>query len=129
MNEFRAVVFLAMAMSLSSAVVAGEQKGELSEDRALDVLLNRIQHDHLYDDSHLPECLHYYAEDTTDKYVDFAIREKHDGKKCKGAIEVEPIVDRFRIDRHSQVITWFDVAKDRYEPYQGVLKDRGLVTP
>ncbi len=127
MNKFRVFVFLAGAMSLSVAVAA-ERKDGLSEDRALDVLLDRIHHDHLYD-SHLPQCLHYYAEDTTDKYVEFAIREKHDGKKCKGAIEVEPIVDRFRIDRHSQVITWFDVANDRYEPYQRVFKDRGLVTP
>jgi len=98
-------------------------KSPLNEEKAFDMLAKQIQKDKLYDSWTSMSCLSFVTEETTKGYFDFAIREKHEGK-CPGDPNTEPIVDRFRVNRITGKIQWFDPVEGEYKPYKAVLKGR-----
>jgi hypothetical protein len=96
----------------------------LTERQALDVLVSRIKMDKVYD-SWAPNlsCLLFLTEEKANNYFDFAIREKH-GDGCPGDPNTVPIVDRFRVNRVTKSIQWYDPAEDELRPYKTMLKLR-----
>jgi hypothetical protein len=113
---------LALLLTCLIASTAGA-KSLLTEEQAFDTLFKQIQKDKLYDSWTKLDCLSFVTEETTKSYFDFAIREKHDDK-CPGDPNISPIVDRFRVNRITGKIQWFDPLDGEYKPYKAVLKKR-----
>lgn len=101
--------------------VLGEN--QLTEQQALDILVGHIQKDKLYDSWTTLSCLYFLPEENTKEYFDIGIYEKHGGK-CPGDPNTSPVVDRFRVDRSSSKIQWYEPTEGEYLPYKAVLKAR-----
>jgi hypothetical protein len=101
-------------------VLAGKQ---LTELQALDILTAQIRKDKLYAGWTSLSCLSFMTEVKTKDHFDFAIHEKHGGK-CPGDPNTAPIVDRFRVNRLTGKILWYDVTAGEFLPYGAVLKTR-----
>ena len=101
-----------------------DTNGRLTERQALDVLIARIKMDKVYE-SWAPNlsCLLFLTEEKAKNYFDFAIREKH-GDGCPGDPNTAPIVDRFRVNRVTKNIQWYDPVEDELRPYKTMLKLR-----
>jgi hypothetical protein len=113
---------LALLLACLIASPAGA-KSPLNEEQAFDTLARQIQKGKLYDSWTSMSCLSFIIEETTKSYFDFAIREKHDAK-CQGDPNTASIVDRFRVNRITGKIQWFDPVEGEYKPYKAVLKSR-----
>lgn len=83
----------------------------------------QIQKDKLYDSWTTLSCLLFFTEEKTKDHFDFAIREKHGGQ-CAGDPNTSPIVDRFRVDRLTKNIQWYEPVEGEFLPYRVVLKAR-----
>jgi hypothetical protein len=118
--SFMLFVLMVTVFSYSN-VLAGKK---LTERQALDILAARILKDKLYD-SWAPNlsCLLFFTEEKANDHFDFAIREKHGGK-CPGDPNTAPIVDRFRVNRSTKIIQWYDPTEGELVPYEAVLKAR-----
>lgn len=75
------------------------------------------------------ECILFFTEDHNTenhnpKQLTFALREKHDDK-CGGDPQLAPTInDRYRINRLSKKIEWYDVIEDEFRPYSEAVKSR-----
>jgi len=114
------LLFLLMALFVAFPANA---KNPLDEEHALDVLVSRIQADKLYDSWTSLSCLSFFTEEKTKKFFDFAIHEKHGGK-CPGDPNTSPVVDRFRVNRLTHKIEWYEPIEGELKPYRAVLKLR-----
>ena len=103
--------------------VASDPTNPMSESDALELLSQAIKRDSLYSAWTKMECLRFFMEETTEKYFEFAIREKHEGT-CPGDPITQPIVDRFQVYRSTKKILWYDVVNDEYVAYKHVLEYR-----
>jgi len=63
------------------------------------------------------------TEEKAEDYFDFAIHEKHGGG-CPGDSNTSPVVDRFRVNRLTKKIQWYEPAQGELRPYGAVLKAR-----
>ena len=108
-----------------SNIQAGNQ---LTEQQALDTFVEQIKKDKLYDKRFTFSCLLIITEETTENYFDFAVHEKHGGE-CQGDPNTSPILDRFRINRITKEIQWYDVVEDGFAPYSAMLLKRNLEEP
>jgi hypothetical protein len=108
-----------------SNILAGNQ---VTEKQALDTLEEQIKKDKLYDNRLTFSCLLFITEETTENYFDFAVHEKHGGE-CQGDPNTSPIVDRFRINRITKEIQWYDVVEDGFVPYGTMLSARNDEMP
>lgn len=109
-------------MALFTAMPAGA--GKLLDERgALDVLVSQIRKDRLYDSWTSLACLFFMTEARTNAYFEFAVHEKHGGA-CPGDPVTAPVVDRFRVNRATNKIEWFEPAEGRLLPYRAVLMFR-----
>ena len=118
-SVFSLGLFLLLAVMVPGSNV--EAKTPLTEKQALNHLISRIQKDKLYDSWTTLSCLSILVEEKTKQYFDIAIREKHD-ERCPGDPLTAPIVDRFRVDRSTGKIQWYDPVDGDLHPYEGVLK-------
>jgi hypothetical protein len=82
-------------------------KAKLSEDQALKVLLSSIEDDALYGINPDMSCLSVFAEERDKEYFDFSVRQSRGGK-CPGDGNASPKIDRFRVDRSTKKIQWYD---------------------
>lgn len=98
-------------------------KNPLDEAKAFDVLVSRIQKDRLYDRWTSLACLSFVKEGEGKNYYDIAIHEKHGGG-CPGDPNTAPVVDRFRVNKLTGRIQWYDPAEGRFLPYKDVLRGR-----
>lgn len=115
------ILFLSLIVVFPySNVLAGNQ---LTEQQALDILVSQIQRDKLYDSWTTLSCLSFMTEEKTKDHFDFAIFEKHGGQ-CAGDPNTSPIVDRFRVDRLTKKIQWYEPVEGEFLPYRAVLKAR-----
>jgi hypothetical protein len=101
---------------------AYSQPGKLDKTAAGKLLVQKVENDSLYASWTTIQCLRFILEGSTSLHFDFAIRERHDGK-CPGDPAVDPIVDRFRIDRGTGRILWYD-PDGNYVPYARVKQSR-----
>ena len=102
---------------------AESQQRKLDETAAATLLVRKVQDDALYASWTTIECLRFILEGTTSQNFDFAVRERHDGK-CPGDPAVEPIVDRFRINRTTGEVSWYEAANGEYVAYARVRQQR-----
>jgi len=115
------MLFLSLLITFPcSNVLAGKQ---LTEQQALDILTAQIQKDKLYDSWTTLSCLLFSTEEKTKDHFDFAIREKHGGQ-CASDPNTSPIADRFRLDRLTKKIRWYEPGEGEFLPYRAVLKAR-----
>jgi hypothetical protein len=90
--------------------------GGLNEDAALKILLRTLEQDHVYAKRISLDCVTFETEETTRIYFEFALREKHAGK-CAGDPDTSPVIDRYRVNRASGKIEWFNAVDDNWQPY------------
>jgi hypothetical protein len=102
--------FLLLVLLVNMPAIAS---GPLDEVHALNILVAQVQKNKLYDSWTSLACLSFVTEEKTKKFIDFAILEKHGGK-CPGDPNTSPVVDRFRVNRLTHKIEWF-------EPMEGEL--------
>jgi hypothetical protein len=114
-----ASLFLLIVLPCSTAFA----ENRLTEHQALDIVMARVQKDHLYDSWTTASCLSFEVEGKTKVYIDIAIHEKHGGQ-CPGDPDTSPIVDRFRVHRMTKRIKWYKPAEGEFQSYSAVLKSR-----
>jgi hypothetical protein len=107
------------AMALLSPVAVHARPGthpSLTQDAALNLLLQTLKRDNLYAGRISLGCISFIAEEKSDAYFEFVLREIHNSK-CGGDPNVSPVVDRYRVYRASGKIKSFDPVNDRWRPY------------
>jgi len=120
------ILLITLLILLPNAnILAGNQ---LTEQQALDILADQFKKDKLYEGRITISCLLFITEEATEKYFDFAVREKHGGE-CPGDPNTSPIVDRFRINRMTKEIQWYDVLDADFVPYNTMLSTRNEEEP
>jgi hypothetical protein len=112
--------FLLLVLLVNMPAIAS---GPLDEVHALNILVAQVQKNKLYDSWTSLACLSFVTEEKTKKFIDFAILEKHGGK-CPGDPNTSPVVDRFRVNRLTHKIEWFEPIEGELKPYRAVLKFR-----
>lgn len=117
--EFRLITAAVIAAILISPIVvrAGSRSHPLSEDAALELLERTLKRNHVYEKRISLDCISYGTEETTNAYFEFVLREIHNAK-CGGPPEWNPVIDRYRVYRHSSKITQWEAAEDKWHPYK-----------
>lgn len=119
-SDFILGFFLLVALFVALPASASNP---IDEEHALKVLVAQIQKDKLYERWTSLACLSFVTEKKTKKFIDIAILEKHGGK-CPGDLDTSPVVDRFRVNRLTHKIEWFEPIEGELKPYRAVLKFR-----
>jgi len=110
---------------ITSSNVTAEQKetavvtkriAVASQNDAVELVRQQIITDKRYEWSKQGECLGYIVEDITDKDYDIAVHEVHTGN-CGGDPKTSPLVDRFRVDRLTGRLTWYNIEEGDYIEY------------
>jgi hypothetical protein len=117
--EFRLIPVAVVAAILISPIVArgGSQSHPLNEGVALDLLERTLKRERVYEKRISLDCIAYGTEETTKAYFEFVLREIHNAK-CGGAPETSPVIDRYRVYRHSGKIQQWAAAEDKWQPYR-----------
>jgi hypothetical protein len=117
--EFRLIPVAVVAAILISPIVArgGSQSHPLNEGVALDLLERTLKRERVYEKRISLDCIAYGTEETTKAYFEFVLREIHNAK-CGGAPETSPVIDRYRVYRHSGKIQQWAAAEDKWRPYR-----------
>jgi hypothetical protein len=115
----RKLVAMTLTIALLSPVIAraGRKSAPLSEDSALNLLVESIKRDHIYDRRISLDCVTFGIVEATRIYFEFVLRENHTAK-CAGDPNFTPVVDRYRVHRASGKIERYDVATDSWQPYR-----------
>lgn len=87
------------------------------------MLATRVEKDKLYSWTTI-SCLSFLISEQAEKYFDIEIHEKHGGQ-CPGDPNTFPIIDRFRIQRVTGRIQWYNIEME-LKPYKAVLKWRKI---
>lgn len=111
------VTGVALALLLPLIARAGSRSsGAMAEDVALKLLLRTLEHDNVYAKRISLDCVTFETEETTRIYFEFALREKHNAK-CGGDPDTNPVIDRYRVNRASGKIEWYDATVDNWQSY------------
>jgi hypothetical protein len=110
------VTGVAVALLLPLIAQAGSKSRAMTEDVALKLLLRTLEHDNVYAKRISLDCVTFETEETTRIYFEFALREKHN-KKCAGDPDTNPVIDRYRVNRASGKIEWYDATEDNWQSY------------
>jgi len=121
MNVLAKSLLLCFSAMLLCSVFTANAESMLSEEQSLNVLLTNIKKDKLYENWTTMECLSFVSEDGEDGYHDVTVLEKH-GSGCPGDPVTAPVVDRFRVNRLTKLIEWFEPVEGAFYPYSDVLK-------
>ena len=116
---FRPITKAVISTILLSSIVAhaGARSQPLNEDAALDLLQRTLKRNRVYEKRISLECVSYGTEETTKTYLEFVLREIHNGK-CGGDPETSPAIDRYRVYRRSGKIQQWRSAEDKWGPYK-----------
>ena len=87
----------------------------LDEDAALALLERTLKQDRFYDKRISSDCTSFGTEETTQACFEFVLREIHNAK-CGGAPETSPVVDRYRVYRHSGKIARWKATDNTWQP-------------
>jgi hypothetical protein len=115
-SEWRTTGRLLAALVLAGLVggcTGDVSGGRLSDDQAADRLFARVRHDRTYGDWRMLRCLRFQVEGSTTARVEVAVRRMNQ-PPCIGEPDVEPVVDRYRVDRDSGVVSRYDAVSARY---------------
>ncbi|HZR78503.1 MAG TPA: hypothetical protein VFA58_04805 [Chthoniobacterales bacterium] len=113
------LIALTLTIALLTPVIAGagRKSAPLSEDSALNLLVDSIKRDHIYDRRISLECVTFGTVEATRIYFEFVLRENHTAK-CGGDPSFTPVVDRYRVHRASGKIELYEAATDSWQPYR-----------
>lgn len=108
MTKLTSLLFLLFCLSLASGPIrAGSVESNPRAEKRLWAYLEKK----------LPprglslDCVTLILEDSTAKYLEYAVREKHDGN-CPGDPAVAPIVDRYRVPLKKGSIQTYNPVED-----------------
>ena len=110
-------MIITIAVVSVANIGARPAKHGLDQDAALNLLLQTLKGDRVYDKRISLDCVTFDADETTRTYFEFVLREKHNAK-CGGDPDTTPVVDRYRVHRGSGKIELYVVVKDSWQPYQ-----------
>jgi hypothetical protein len=113
-------IVAAIAFLWPPIIQARPKSHPLNEDEALNMLGHTLRRDHIYDKRISLDCVTFDTEQTTRIYFQVALREKHN-KKCGGDPDTSPVIDRYKINRASGKIEWYNPPKDSWDPYNPAL--------
>lgn len=113
-------IVVAVALLWPALVQSRPKSHPLDEDTALNILLRTLQRDHVYEKRISLDCVTFDSEETTRIYFQVALREKHN-KKCGGDPDTSPVIDRYRVNRASGKIEWYNPPNDSWQPYDPAL--------
>ena len=105
------------ALLLSAALAENARSHPLDEDAALALLQRTLKRDRVYEKRISLDCIAYGAEETTNAYFEFVLREIHNAK-CGGDPETSPALDRYRVYRRSGKIEHWEAAEDKWHSYR-----------
>jgi hypothetical protein len=108
-----AVLFTASAMVSNSAIA---DETILTEEKALNKLVELIKKDKLYSSRTKLDCMSFMTKKISDDY-EIGIHEKHGGN-CGGDSSTYPLIDRFKINRQTGKVFWFDFRNSEYVSYE-----------
>jgi hypothetical protein len=106
---FLVVLVLLIPLFFLSSVSA---KARLTEEQALKVLISTIEKEKLYGNDPNMSCLSISPGESGKDHFDFSVHENHGGK-CPGNPNASPGVDRFRVERSTRKVQWYDPGEDR----------------
>jgi len=117
---FRVNAIAAAALIVISPITApaNPRSHPLNEDTALELLHRTLKRDQVYEKRISLDCISYITEEKTKAYFQFVLREIHN-EKCGGVPEVSPVIDRYRVFRHSGKIEQYEVVEDNWHAYKG----------
>ena len=117
---FRVNAIAAAALIVISPITApaNPRSHPLNEDAALELLHRTLKRDGVYEKRISLDCISYITEEKTKAYFEFVLREIHNAK-CGGVPEVSPVIDRYRVYRHSGKIEQYEVVQDEWHAYKG----------
>jgi hypothetical protein len=118
------VPFVLLVWVLSLPVPSAVAKEIITEEQAIEILSTQIGKDKVYDSWTTLACLSFMTERATKSYFDVGVHEKHGGK-CPGDPSTYPIVDRFRVNRKTGKIQWYDTAME-LRTYDAFLHERAI---
>lgn len=121
MIKIIASMIVCLSCALSFCAGAGDT---LEEDRALDLLIAKIQVTDIYKKRLKIECLRFAKTSETKKYFEFKVYENHVGKNCSGDSATVPTVDRFRVLKRSEKIMLYQTVADKFVPFGDVLSKK-----
>jgi hypothetical protein len=117
---FLIILFLLVPMLFLSNVSA---KARLNEEQALKALVSAIQKERLYGKDPNMSCLSISSEESGKDHFTFSVRESHGGN-CPGNPNSSPVSDRFRVDRTTRKVQWYNPAEDRPLSLRAFLKSK-----
>jgi hypothetical protein len=103
----------------TETVVAEKPVTITKENDAIDLVRKRIQIDKLYEWNNHDECLAYVIETATESSYDVGVHENHQGR-CGGDKGSFPIIDRFRVERGTGTIMWYNFENGEYVGYSAM---------
>ena len=106
---FLVILFLLVPLFFLSSVNA---KARLNQEQALKVLISTIQKEKLYGNDPNMSCLSISSGESGKDHFDFSVRENHGGN-CPGNPNASPVSDRFRVERSTRKVQWYDQTEDR----------------
>ena len=114
----RRLIAIIIAIAAVTVVTAqgGSTKHPLNEGAALNLLLETLKRDHVYDKRISLDCVTFSTDETTRIYFEFSLHENHTAK-CGGDADTSPVVDRYRVNRGSGKIELYDAADAQWRPY------------
>jgi len=115
-----AIVFLLVPVLIFSNVNA---KARLSEEQALNILLEAIEKDKLYGSKPNMSCFTIFTDEQDKDHFDFSVH-KNRGSNCPGNPNESPIIDRFRVDRSSRKVQWYHPSDGRPLALKAFLKSK-----
>ena len=101
-----AIAFLIADHAVANTIVA-------SEKEAIDIVIKNVIANSLIYSNTPKECLGYVVIDATNLVYDIGISEHHGGK-CSGDPQVQPVVVRFRVERDTGKLLWYDMVDGEY---------------
>ena len=112
----RLLAFVLTIVLFSPLMLPAVSKQPLTEDAALNLLLQTLTRDHVYAKRISLDCVTFETEETTRIYFEVALREKHNAK-CGGDPDLSPVIDHYRVNRASKKIEWFNTVEDNWQDY------------
>ncbi len=112
----------ALILSLSCALPFQAYASDLTEEQALDLLVNKIRSSRLYESRIKLECIGFKTEKQTLTVIDFKVYENHRGAGCEGDKNTAPTLDRFRVIKKTKEIKWHQISRDQFVAFDRALK-------
>jgi hypothetical protein len=98
-------------------------KARLSEEQALKVLVSAIQKDAPPGSHTDASCLSISPGESGRDHFDFSVQENYGGT-CPGNPNASPRTDRFRVDRSTKKVEWYDPAGGHPRALKAFLNSR-----